>query len=233
MGVRAAVASVVAGVLVLGAAAVVVDRVADARAERSAQEAISSHVAGAVGTPEVHIQGFPFLTQVWSGSLEHVSGSIAGATLAGTTARDVQFDARGVHLAEPRTADQVTLSATVPTSAIRTALAERTGMVDLQLAVRDGALVLSGEQLGVPVQVTGTPAVHESMLTLSIRSVMLGTVTIDVADLPIALRTLVADLSVPIQDLPDGLSLSAATVVSTGVRVTATGTHVAVPAGGG
>lgn len=228
MRARAGFTTVVVGLLLVGGA-VAADRVTHARAESAARAAVATGLDGVVGTPEVDIQGFPFLTQVWSGSLEHVTGSLAGATIGGTTARDVQLDAHGVHLGEPRTVDALTLAATVPTSAIRTVLAGRTGMANLQLAVRDGSLLLSVDQLGVPVQVAGTPAVSDGTLTLNVASVTIGAATIDVADLPSAVRAMVDELVVPVNDLPKGLVLTGAVVVPTGVRVTASGAHVPIP----
>ena len=229
MRARAVVTTVVVGLLLLGGGAVAADRTAHARAEAAARDAVAAGLTGVVGTPQVDIQGFPFLTQVRSGSLDHVTGSLAGATIGGTPARDVWIDAHGVHLGEPRTVDAVTLSATVPTSAIRTVLAGRTGMANLQLAVRDGSLVMSIDQLGVPVQVAATPVANDGDLTMSFTSVTIGAATIDVADLPSTLRALVGELMVPMNDLPGGLVLTGAVVVPTGVRVTAEGTDVPIP----
>ena len=61
-------------------------------------------------------------------------------------------------------------------------------------------------------------------------SVAVGGVSLNVDSLPSAIGDRLDDIEIPVKTgLPEGLVLSGVQVVSDGVRITATGTDVAVP----
>ncbi|MDQ2782203.1 MAG: DUF2993 domain-containing protein, partial [Actinomycetota bacterium] len=63
---------------------------------------------------------------------------------------------------------------------------------------------------------------------VGISDVTLGDRAVSVDSFP-ALHDALSGITVPIQGLPAGMSLTGAQVVPTGVRVTASGTNVALP----
>ncbi|GIG20850.1 hypothetical protein Cch01nite_15740 [Cellulomonas chitinilytica] len=214
-------------VVVLGAGVVVADRVAAAEAENRAVEAIEQNL-DVEGTPDVTIDGFPFLTQLLRGSLKEVTGTVDGMTLDGIDATDVEVEARDVSTSEPYTVGTGSIAATLPTASIEKVVADRTDL-DVQVAVEGGALKASGQVLGLTLSATLTPRVEDGRLLVDVGGLQLAGLTITVDDLPASIRTRLTDLEVPVSGLPEGLVLSDATVVTDGVRITATGTDVTVP----
>jgi hypothetical protein len=215
-------------VVVLGAGVVVADRVAAAEAENRAVEAIELNLDGVVGTPDVTIGGFPFLTQLLRGSLKDVSGHVDGITLEGIDAVDVDVEAQDVSTSEPYTAGSGSVAATLPTASIQKVVADRTAL-DVQVAVEGDALKASGQVLGLDLSATLTPRVEDGKLLVDVGGLQLAGLTITVDDLPASVRSRLTDLEVPVSGLPEGIVLSEATVVPEGVRITATGTDVVLP----
>ena len=223
---RGVVVGVVAVVMLAGGV-VVADRVTHAAAEQRVTEAIEQNL-DVDGTPTVDIGGFPFLTQLLAGSVDHVTGSVDGVTLEGIDATDVTIDAHGVSTSEPYTVDAATVTATLPTASIEQIVADRS-QLDIAVAVDGGALTASGQVLGLTLAADLVPRVDGGKLLVSVGNVQIAGLTVSVEDLPGALGDRLTDIEVPVDGLPDGLVLSDATVVADGVRVTATGSDVVLP----
>jgi archaellum component FlaF (FlaF/FlaG flagellin family) len=220
-----AVGVVVGVVVVAGGAFVVADRVSAHHAEQRIATAVEQNLDGVVGTPRVHVEGFPFLTQLAAGSLDHVTGTIDGATLSGVSARDVVFDGRDVTTTEPYSVGDATVTATLPTAAVQQLVDQRTGL-DVDLAVSGDALRASGSVLGVTLTADLEPHATDGKLTVDVQKVTVGGLTVSVDDLPGGLGDRLQDLTIPVTGLPTGMGLADVAVVDDGLRVTATGEDV-------
>jgi hypothetical protein len=225
MGARAVVGGVV-GVVVLAGGLLVVDRYAQGRAESAAVERLGAELQ-VTGTPTVDLGGFPFLPELLAGSLDDVTAHADGLVAGGTTLLDVDATATGVTTSEPYTAGRVELTGTVPTATLQEVVEDRTEL-DAELATDGGEVVASGSVLGLRVAANLAPVVVEGRLELSVTSVSIGGVSVDVEDLPGALEDRLRGIEVPLDGLPDGLTLTGVQVVATGARVTATGTDLAL-----
>ncbi len=217
----------VVAVVVLVGGAVVADRVTHAAAEQRVTEAIEQNL-DVDGTPTVDIGGFPFLTQLLAGSIDHVTGSVDGVTLEGIDATDVTIDAHGVGTSEPYTVSEATVSATLPTASIEQIVADRS-QLDVAVAVDGDALTASGRVFGLALAANLVPRVEAGKLLVSVANVQVAGLTVSVEDLPRGVGDRLTDIEVPVDGLPEGMALSDATVVPDGVRVTATGSDVVLP----
>ncbi len=208
---------------------VVADVVAAERTRQTVSDAIVENVDDVVGTPVVDVGGFPFLPQLATGELDRLDATVDGATLGGIAMTDLAITARGISTSTPYRADEVVVHATIPTASLQEAVVERSSL-ELAVEVADDALRLSGQVLGLDLAGELTPRVEEGHLFVDVQSVSVGGVRVDVDALPGDAASRLQDLEVPIEDLPEGLVLTDAVVQSDGVRVTASGTDVPVPA---
>ena len=127
---------VVLGVVVVGGL-YVGDRYAESRAEEYAVGVVSQSIP-TTEPPVVDIKGFPFLTQLVSGTLDEVTATAAGATLEGIPVTDVAVDATQVNVRPPAgqqpSAGHATIAATIPTASLEKVVKDKTGL-SVQLAV--------------------------------------------------------------------------------------------------
>ena len=224
------VAGVVIGaVVLLVGGAFVADRVVASTVEKRSVEAIEQNLDGVVGTPTVDIGGFPFLTQVLRGTLDEVTGQVDGVTIEGIPATDVTLDATDITTSEPYTAGTATIEATLPTSSIDQIIADQTRL-SIITSVQGDALEATGQVLGVTLSAALLPRVQDGRLLGDVESVSIGGASVSVDSLPNAIGDRLDDIEIPVQTgLPEGLELSGVRVVDDGVRITASGTDVAVP----
>ena len=219
------VAVVVVGGLYIG------DRYAESRAEEYAVGVVSGSIA-VTQPPVVDIKGFPFLTQLASGTLDEVTATVPEATLESIPVTDVSLDATGVNVrplaGQHPSAAHATIAATIPTASLEKVVKDKTGLT-VQLAVEGSTVKASGTVLGLPLVLTLVPRVDNGRLLVDAQGLTLGGREITTQSLPSALRGRISGIEVPVQGLPAGLSLTRADVVPTGLRITADGTNVAVP----
>lgn len=209
----------VLAVVLLAGGTLLADRVTHSIAEDVAADALRSHL-DATGEAEVAIQGFPFLTQLASGTLDDVRLLADAATLRGMDLVDLDVTARRVAVHEPRGAESVIATGTVPIATLESLLRERTGW-DLTLTVDGSTFVAGGDLSGVPalVGLTMAPAGVDG-LTVTIASALLGGLDVDAAVLPDALGSQLPDIGVLTEQLPASASITAATVQADGLHVT-------------
>lgn len=207
---------------------VVADVVAAQRTRETVSDAIVENVDEVVGAPAVDVGGFPFLPQLARGELDRLDATVDGATLGGIAMTDLVIGADGVSTSTPYRADEVVVHATIPTASLQGAVVERTSL-ELTVEVAGDALRLSGQVLGLDLAGELTPRVEDGRLLVDVATVSVGGVRVEAAALPSDLASRLQDLEIPVEDLPDGLVLTDAVVQSDGVRVTASGTDVAVP----
>lgn len=210
VGLTAALVVVVGGSLLA-------DRVTHSIAQDVAADAVRSQLDAA--DPQVDITGFPFLTQLARGTLDDVHLTATGATLRGLAVTDLDVVATGVAVHEPRGAEHVVATATVPTAALEQLLRERTGW-DLALAVDGEALAATGAVAGIPVGVTLTlaPAGADGLVA-TITSASVGGFTVDAGLLPDGLASRIAEVDVTDQ-LPAGAEVTGAVVQEDGLHLT-------------
>ncbi len=222
---------VVLGVVVVGGL-VAGDRYAESRAEEYAVGVVAQSVA-TTQPPVVDIKGFPFLTQLLGGTLGEVTASAAGATLEGVPVTDVAVDATQVTIRPPAgqqpSAGHATIAATIPAASLEKVVKDNTGLT-VQLAVTGSTVKASGNVLGLPLTLDLVPKVEGGKLLVDAQALTLGGRQITAQSLPAALRGQFSGIEVPVQGLPAGVVLRRADVVPTGVRITAEGTNVVVPA---
>jgi len=206
-----------AALLVVVGGGLLADRVTRSLAEDVAADAVRSQL-GAVD-PDVTVAGFPFLTQLARGTLDDVHLTASGATLHGLDVTDLDVTATGVAVQEPRGAEHVVATATVPTAALEQLLREKTGW-DLALAVDGEALAATGAVAGIPVGVTLTlaPAGTDGVVA-TITSASVGGFTVDAGLLPDGLASRIAEVDVTDQ-LPAGAEVTGATVAADGLHLT-------------
>lgn len=225
MSARGVVVGVVVAVVVVGGGAVVADRWLASETQDRAVEAIEQNLEGVVGTPVVDVGGFPFLTQVWAGSIDDVTGHVQGVTLGGIDATDVDVEATGVSTSEPYTADHATIAATLPVASIEKIVADRTGL-DLKVTIVDDQLKVAGTALGLTLAARIEPRVETGTLLVDVTGLSLGGLQVDPSDLPGGVGTRLTDIEIPVEGLPDGMALTGARVTDDGLRVAAAGDDV-------
>ena len=227
MGARA----VVAGTVVLAAlvgGAYVGDRWALGQAEERFADGVRTGVDGVTGRPSVHIDGFPFLTQLAAGSLDDVTVDVDTASLSGVDLQDVDLRAHGVSTSEPYRADSAVVHGTLTTAALERVVAERTD-ADVDLAVDGDRLTATLQVLRADVTAELVPTAQGDGIAVDVVSVRLAGAVVDVDDLPRAAASRLQDLTVPVEGLPEGLELTDVVVQGDGLRITATGTDVVLP----
>lgn len=211
------VVGLTAAVLVLIGGTLLADRVTHSIAQDVAADAVRSQLGAA--EPQVDITGFPFLTQLARGTLDDVHLTAPSATLRGLDVADLDVVATGVAVHEPRGAEHVVATATVPTAALEQLLRERTGW-DLALAVEGEALTATGAVAGVPVGVTLTlaPAGADGLVA-TITGASVGGFGVDAGLLPDGLASRIAEVDVTDQ-LPAGAEVTGAVVEADGLHLT-------------
>ncbi len=226
-----AVGGLVAITLVLGGGLVAADRFAASYAQDYARDAVNSQLK-AKGETHVDVHGFPFLTQAIGGTLDEVTVTVPAATVNDLPVSDVAVDARQVKVdafstQRHPTAGDVVVQATIPVASLQSAVKKQSNL-DVSLSVEGSVLRATGTILGLSLKAAVTPRVQTGKLLVGISDVTLGDRAVSVDSFP-ALHDALSGITVPIQGLPAGMSLTGAQVVPTGVRVTASGTNVALP----
>lgn len=210
------VVGLVLAVALLVGGTLLADRVTRGVAEDVAADAVRQKTSATA--VRVTVEGFPFLTQLARGTLDDVRVRATSATLRGLDVTDLRITATGVAVREPRGAEHVRATATVPTAALEDLLRDRTGW-DLALRVDGDRLVAEGEAAGVPAAVTLTlAAAGADGVTAAIESATLGGLTIDAGVLPDGLASRITELRLTDQ-LPAGARVTAATVQADGVHL--------------
>lgn len=216
-------------VLLLVAGAVAADRLLHARTERELTDAVTRETGG---TATVEVLGFPFLTQVAGGRLDHVQVHAEAWSDGRLRLEDIDADGFAVTTTEPYTAERVRASALVPLGTIQHVV-DDLGVPVALTAGTDGdrvtltAPLLGGVEVGLAAEVrTAGPAIE-----LDVVEATLGGVAVSFEDLGLGqeLRT----VTVPLEGLPAGLTVDRVEVREQDVRVEVSGRDVVLelPAG--
>jgi hypothetical protein len=209
---------------------VAADRISVAVAENQ----ISSRIAAAYGLhdkPSVGIGGFPFLTQVATGSYTGIDVSVSQVQAGGTVVHDLHAHFTGVHAslsellggagAATVTADRASGSALVTYGEIDKRLPG-----GLRLRPQGKHLIVSGtvRYAGVRVPVSATVALGVTSGGISVTPVHV--VIAGGSGLPVSASAAAFGITVPVTALPLHLKLVSVHVSSTGLRIGAAARHV-------
>lgn len=193
------------------------------------EQAITDELIEAAGGEGVHtdIAGPLFLPQVVGGTLDRVEVRADQVQLQDLAIAEVTGTAHGVSVDQPRTAEELTVTGTLPVETLR-ALLDQSDQVpeNLELDVADGRLVAELQVLGATLQATADPVVRDGSIYLEPRELTLGGIQLDLAHLPGAVDEVIGSLAVPTGALPAGIAPAAIEVVDGGVRLTVTGTDL-------
>ena len=230
--------------VVLGGIFVIVDRVAVHFAEGEAADRVRAS-EGLASTPDVDIQGFPFLTQVLGGSFDEVRVGISDYEAGGEGGKtiriaDLRADLRGVEFSGDfgsAVADTATGTATIAyDELLRNAKAEPTqvapGITAEVVALSDGGngkikvaleTTVLGTKLPEPVSVLSSVTVIDGN-TVRVRADALPVLGgVEIAESRVRRIT---DFEQKIDGLPGGISLEKVQAAEDGVDVTVTGKDV-------
>ncbi|WP_028804341.1 DUF2993 domain-containing protein [Streptomyces sp. 142MFCol3.1] len=233
-------------VVVLGGLFVIADRVAVGFAEDEAADRIKS-TEGLSSTPDVSIEGFPFLTQVVSGELDDVKIGIKDyeASTGGTNAAtakiridDLSAEMHGVAFSgdySSATADSATGTATISYDELLKAARSEPAQVapgvtaqviglsdggDGKVKVTVSATVL-GTKLPQPVSVLSSVSVHGD--TVRVHADSLPKLGVELAEGRIRSIT---DFQQKIDELPGGIELDKVEAAEGGVDISVKGSDV-------
>ncbi|WP_372593667.1 DUF2993 domain-containing protein [Actinotalea sp.] len=207
-------------VAVVAVVLVVADVVLRSRVEQS--------IAGQLGTElgmqdaRVTVTGTPFLTQVLSGSLDRVEVSAPSAVLDGVRLRTLEATLLAVSTGTPRTAAELRFSAAVEPSSLAAVLPDG-------VQVDGDADRLSVTLAGLPVTARVVPTAAGRSIAIGIEELEIGGVIVQPENLPFGLGDGLTGLSLPLDDLPEGVELTSVSVVGGLIRVEAAGTDVLLP----
>jgi hypothetical protein len=231
-------------VVVLGVLFVVVDRVAVHFAEGEAAGKLKT-TEGLASTPDVSINGFPFLTQVASGTLDDVEIGIKDYdATTGTTGKTIRID--DLHADMKDVTFTGDYSSATAQSATGTALISYDELLkNAKTAPTDIGLGFTGQVVGLAdggngkikvtldVTVPGVSA-HQKVTVLSAVTVKNNTVQVHADNLPkLAGVSLIqdrfrqaSDFQQAIDQLPGGVRLDKVEAVQNGVDIAVKGSNV-------
>ncbi|MGW3360469.1 LmeA family phospholipid-binding protein [Streptomyces bungoensis] len=233
-------------VVILGVLFVIVDRVAVHFAEGEAADKLRT-TQNLASTPDVNIKGFPFLTQVASGSLDDVEVDIkdyeAATGTAGRTLRidDLKADMKGVSFSgdySSATAARATGTATIGYAELLKAVNSEPAEIAPGIRAQVVGLSDGGHgKIKVAVHVTGkllTVPIDRTVSVLSTVSVANNKVEVRADSLPVLGAVVAAenrvrritDFQQVIDRLPGGVKLDEVQAAQDGVEITVQGSHV-------
>lgn len=224
MGVRKALGYLAVLLLLLGAGLLAADRFLHARTEARLGDAVAREVDGA---SSVVVHGFPFLTQMATGVLDHVSLEADAWTDGTVRLESITADGWDVTTTEPVTAVRVRGSAVVPLESLQALVDGLDAPVPLRVGLDEGRLALASDVVGgVELALAADVVPAGAGVELEVVEASLGGVAVPLEDLGLGpgLRT----LEVPLERLPEGLAVDDVEVLDDGVRVRVSGRDVAV-----
>lgn len=215
----------IGGLVVLVLVLVVVDRVAVRVTEGAA---VRSMEQGDVELTDasLDIRGFPFLTQVVRGELDHVMGTATAATFGGYTVTDLRLAADDVSTSDPYVMRSGTATGLLSPSSLDAVVSESAG-APVAFSTDGDLLVASTDLLGVGLSAMLTPRVDGNTIAVDVEALRLGPATVTISDLPGPVANRLTNLQIPL-DLPEGVSLTSVGVMDGAIRVELAGKDVAL-----
>ena len=235
--------------VILGGLFVIADRVAVGFAEDEVADRLRTS-EGLATTPDVSINGFPFLTQVAGGELDDVKVGIKDYEAAtGTSGQNIRIDDLNAQMRDVEftgdyssaTAATATGSATITyAELLKAARSTGSGPVEVVPGVVTATVVglsdggngkikveveatVAGKKLAQPVSVLSTVTVAGD--TVKVKADSLPNLGVDLAD---GRMRAVTDFEQKIDGLPGGIKLDSVEASKTGVDITVKGSNVSL-----
>lgn len=216
--------SLLIALLVLAAAAVGADRVAEHVAAGKAEDRLAAH---GVTDPQVDVKGFPFLTQLLSRHFGEVTMSGSAVEVNKVRAQQVHVDATDVDV--PASGDATAGSVRGTLLVTYQEVQDRSGLPVRMAPAGNGEVRLSGEVvvLGVTIDVSSIARVRADGKTLRVvpQSFELAGGDAVSASLEGVLKDRFS-VSYRLRGLPDGVTVRRVAAQSDGFHVTLAGTDV-------
>jgi hypothetical protein len=178
----------------------------------------------------VAVHGFPFVTQLLSREMSHVTGTLAEAQMGGYRVRDVELEAWGLSPNSPWHARHIEVSTLLPYSTFENVIAEQIGAsVTLGYSrTVPGSAYIATEIFGLQIGVDLEPVVTSpTRLGVRIRGVTVGGLSVHVDALPFGLADRIGAISLPLS-LPSGVSFYRVIATTAGFRLTAQANDVSL-----
>ena len=186
-------------------------------------------------TPNVHIGGFPFLTQVLAGRYGDVSTTVRGVDANGLRISALAVHLHGVHISAASALRHSVASIPVDRASGDALLS----YADINTALKPQGVVVSPAG-GGGLSAKGTVSVAGLTVTVSgsgdatvvPKGIKLTVSHLSVSGLPSALTSLLGDgltFTIPTASLPFGLQLRSVSAGPTGLAVSAAGSHISLP----
>jgi hypothetical protein len=207
-----------------------VDRWAHNRAEGVLEDKITSTDSASFSNLDTSIEGFPFLTQVLNDNLEHVQLTADTLTSSATeselvTIENLDVNLRGINPNAPYLTQSLDASGTLPFAVVERIVHDY-GFEGVAVSATDsGALAFTVEVFGYPVTASASIKVSESGrgFIFNIEDADLGGFSFDLGSILPTDRT-----EIEIQQLPEGVHITDAQVVGSGVELTVQGNDLAL-----
>lgn len=231
--------------VVLAVLFVVADRISLRVAQDEVRDQVLRHASWTGGRTEVHIGGFPFLTQVLRGDYREVEVRAEDVTIRDVPDVTVQVTLHGVHLSmsdlrahdlNDVPVDRIEGTAEVTYQAVADRIADagrQIGITDVGLRSSDGELQLavSLDLLGQRVVgvADGSLAVSDGALRITATGLDVdGSAPAELADPALAaVNAVLTDVAV-LPTLPYDLKLTSVSLTADGIRADAVATDVSV-----
>lgn len=195
------------------------DRYAHTKATEKIDSMLTSSDSATFTGTVTQIDGFPFLTQVYDGALEHVKITADSANFHNEQGdfgvENVDIDMNNVSTAEPYTAKDIVITGRVPYAVIQERMKQEGYNVTVSGA-EDGKLILAYEFNYFIVETTASLSVDESgrALNLRLEDLNLGHVTFDLGEVLPKVST-----DIGIEQLPEGFTITELKPVAEGMDI--------------
>jgi hypothetical protein len=206
--------------------AVAGDRVAWWLTQDEALHQFTAQVPNVTGA-QLHIGGFPFVTQLLSGRLEHVTGRAQTATLGKVNVSNVSVNAYGIQTDPPYRIDYGIAWGNITVETL-TGLISEYSPVNVTVSMQDDALTIQTDLLGLTASIDVIPqVVARDSIGIQVLSARVGSQVVDVRELPLGIGDTLQSLHVGFQ-LPSRVSIDAAQILHGALRIQISG-HDVVP----
>lgn len=196
---------------------------ADSYARTQTEQRIAAEVGARMGaTVEVSVEGFPVLTQLAAGSLDHVVMDFGDVTLEGVRLLGTHVVARGMTTTDPSTISSLIATTTVPIEEVNRLFREQSGL-PADIRIQGDSLAVTGEFLGAELGIVFGLEAADGGIALQPEALTLGGVSLDVSRLGGLVAGLAGDIVLPV-GLEEGLRIAAIDVVPQGLQLQVEGT---------
>ena len=207
--------------MVLAALFVVADRVAVRIADNKFATQIQKQ--GFSSKPDVSIQGFPFLTQLAARDFQNVHITATGEKAGPVTIDDINATMKDIKLNSgfnSGTVASIDGTGLITFGSLAKAGSSAAGVADLKIAADEQRRGEDHCELAGIISGSGVARVTKSGNKIHVKLISAG-------GLPTSLLGGLGDITIPLPDLPMGMTLQSVTLTSQGVLIHITGHNIA------